>query len=382
MKNLFNKKKLICTIVSDTPYSKNKNGQLVGLDPTVEEIDHLASLFKQVYHFAPFYKNKSLKSLAKHKRPNIEIIPMTPVGGKNFLSKIKHLFLFPFHILKLKPFLEKTEILHFRAPTGFGVLFLPWLYVFWRKKVWIKYAGSWKPNDVPTTYKFQRWLLLHFPKNSIITINNSTKKLKRNFFQFLNPCFRSNIIKSNKTIVENKNFRNGLNLVFVGRIEKRKGVDDIFKVFQEIDVMENIKSLKLVGHSKREQYYKQRAINISPKISMLGPLSRRDVFKIYSESHILILLSKSEGFPKVIMEAGVFGCVPIVSNFYGISDIIEHGTDGFIMDSHNANYNHKDFQLVFEDLDTLKVCSMNIFKKSHSFTYEKYLQNIENAILS
>ena len=94
------------------------------------------------------------------------------------------------------------------------------------------------------------------------------------------------------------------------------------------------------------------------------------------------MLSKSEGFPKVIMEAGVFGCVPIVSNFYGISDIIEHGIDGFIMDSHNANYNHKDFQLVLEDLDTLKVCSMNIFKKSHSFTYEKYLQNIENAILS
>ena len=35
----------------------------------------------------------------------------------------------------------------------------------------------------------------------------------------------------------------------------------------------------------------------------------------------------------------------------------------------------------FEDLDTLKVCSMNIFKKSHSFTYEKYLLKIENAIL-
>ena len=59
--NLSNKKKLICTIVSDTPYSNNKNGELVGLDLTVEEIDHLACLFKQVYHFAPFYKNKPPK---------------------------------------------------------------------------------------------------------------------------------------------------------------------------------------------------------------------------------------------------------------------------------------------------------------------------------
>ena len=37
------------------------------------------------------------------------------------------------------------------------------------------------------------------------------------------------------------------------------------------------------------------------------------------DSHVLILLSKSEGFPKVIMEAEVFGCVPIISNFSGIS---------------------------------------------------------------
>ena len=77
-----------------------------------------------------------------------------------------------------------------------------------------------------------------------------------------------------------------------------------------------------------------------------------------------ILILESEGFPKVIMEAGVFGCVPIISNFSGISEVIKHGSEGFIMDSCNSKYNYKDFQLIFEDLDTLKVCSMNIFKKS------------------
>ena len=373
--------KEICTIISDTPYSKDKNDELVGLDPTVEEIDHLGSLFKKIYHFAPLYNAESPKSFVKHQKLNIRVIPMTPSGGKLFISKLKHVFLFPLHILKLKPFLKKTDIIHFRAPTGFGVLFLPWLYVFWRKKIWIKYGGSWTSNDVPLSYKFQRWVLLHFPKNAIITINNSTVKLEENFFQFLNPCFSSDVIKNNKNIVHKKNFRNGLNLVFVGRVEKNKGIDDIFKIFQKIDGMKNIKSLKIIGESKRENYYKEKANIISPKISILGPLSRKDIFKIYAESHVLILLSKSEGFPKVIMEAGVFGCVPIVSNLSEISEVIKHGSDGFIMDSYNSKYHYKDFQLVFEDIDTLKVCSINIFKKSHSFTYEKYLLNIKNAIL-
>ena len=381
MKNIFNNNKKICTIISDTPYCKDRNGKLVGLDPTVEEIDHLASLFKQIYHFAPYYKIEPPKSFVKHQKQNITIIPMTPSGGTFFFYKLKHVFLFPLHILKLKPFLKKTDIIHFRAPTGFGVLFLPWLYIFWSKEIWIKYGGSWSSNNVPFTYKFQRWVLLHLPKKVKITINNSTNKLDKNFFHFYNPCFRNEIIKKNKTIVQKKNFKNGLNLVFVGRVEKNKGIDDLFKIFQKIGGMKNINSLKIIGESKREKYYKEKAIITSPKISILGPLNRKDIFKIYADSHVLILLSKSEGFPKVIMEAGVFGCVPIVSNLSGISEIIKHGSEGFIVDSQNSKYNHKDFQLIFEDADILKICSMNIFKKSHSFTYEKYLLNIKNAVL-
>ena len=60
----------------------------------------------------------------------------------------------------------------------------------------------------------------------------------------------------------------------------------------------------------------------SPKISILGPLERKDIFTIYSSSHILILLSKSEGFPKVIAEGAAYGVVPIVSNVGGIKDYI------------------------------------------------------------
>ncbi len=381
MKKIYNKNKKICTIISDTPYSKDKNGGLVGLDPTVEEIDHLCSLFKKIYHFAPLYNIDPPKSFVKHRKSNIAIIPMRPNGGNFFLKKLKHVLYFPLNLLKLKPFLEKTDVIHFRAPMGFGVLFLPWLYIFWSKKIWIKYGGSWISNDVPITYKFQRWIISHFPKNAIITINNSTNKLGSNFFQFLNPCFRNEIIKRNKDLVQKKNFKNGLNLVFVGRVEKNKGIDDIFEIFQKIGGMKNIKSLKIIGESKKEKYYKEKAITISPKIKILGSLNRKDIFKIYAESHVLILLTKSEGFPKVIMEAGVFGCVPIVSNFPGISEVIKHGYEGYIMDSYNSKYSQKDFQSVFEDLDALKVCSMNIFQKSHSFTYEQYLINIQDAIL-
>ena len=381
MKNSLDKNKIICTIISHTPYSKNKNGELVGLGPTVEEIDHLSTLFSEIYHFAPIYKIQPPLSYVRHRKSNIKVIPMIPVGGEKFYNKIKHMIFFPLHILRLKPFLKKTDMIHFRAPTGFGVLFLPWLYFFWEKKIWIKYAGSWTSNSVPITYKFQRWILSYFSKKSIITINNSTKNLKSNFFNFLNPCFEQSIIERNRAMVSKKDFSNGLNIVFVGRIEESKGVDALFKIFQNIGDMKNINSIKIIGESKRMKYYREQANISSSKISILGPLKRKDIFTIYSNSHILILLSKSEGFPKVIMEAGVFGCVPIVSNLSGVSEIIDHEIDGFIMQQSKNQYNHDDFKMIFENPNVLKICSMNIFKKSKSYTYEKYLRNIENAIL-
>ena len=260
MKNLYKNKKLICTIISDTPYAKNKNGDLVGLGPTVEEIDQLSSLFCQIYHFAPLEKREPPLSFNKHNKNNITLIPMIPSGGKYIFSKLKHVFLFPLHLLRLNPILKKTEIIHFRAPSGFGVLFLPWLYVFWKKKIWIKYAGSWSTNTAPITYKFQRWLLLRFPKNAVITINNTTKHLANNFYQFKNPCFEEILIKTNKPLVQKKKkkFNEDLNLVFVGRVEENKGVDELFKVFHKIGNMENINSLKVIGESKKKRFYEEK----------------------------------------------------------------------------------------------------------------------------
>ena len=72
MKNISNKNKEICTIISETPYSKNSEGKLVGLDPTVEEIAHLSSLFKQVFHFAPVHNTPSPASFIKHKKSNVK----------------------------------------------------------------------------------------------------------------------------------------------------------------------------------------------------------------------------------------------------------------------------------------------------------------------
>ena len=102
-------------------------------------------------------------------------------------------------------------MLHFRAPTSIGVLFLPWVLLFWKRGIWIKYAGSWVDESAPITYKFQRWLLKRFPKRAIITLNGNFEGQRENFLDFINPCFDKNSLQRATNAANKKNFNGKLN---------------------------------------------------------------------------------------------------------------------------------------------------------------------------
>ena len=73
------------------------------------------------------------------------------------------------------------------------------------------------------------------------------------------------------------------------------------------------------------------------KINFLGWISRIKLNKIYEKSHILILPTQSEGFPKVIDEAASYGCIPMVTNISPINQYIEHGNNGLLLDNPSIN---------------------------------------------
>lgn len=61
----------------------------------------------------------------------------------------------------------------------------------------------------------------------------------------------------------------------------------------------------------------------------LGFISNPD--EIYSNAHVLVLASDSEGLPMSVLEAQSFGIPAIVTNVGGCPEIIENGINGFIV---------------------------------------------------
>ena len=88
------KANLTCTVVSHTPYYKNRQGEYIGLNSTVKEIDEISKLFKKVLHCAPFIV-VSPKSFVNHQSKNISVIPLIPSGGLYFKDKMNIILLFP-----------------------------------------------------------------------------------------------------------------------------------------------------------------------------------------------------------------------------------------------------------------------------------------------
>jgi len=121
-------------------------------------------------------------------------------------------------------------------------------------------------------------------------------------------------------------------IIYVGRLEEsQKRVLRSIKIWEKISYELPDWELLIAGDGRcKELYQNYIKDNNIPRISLLGNL--KDPSNLYEESSILMLTSDKEGFPLVLLEAMLRGCVPVVYDSYlAASDIIENEKDGLLV---------------------------------------------------
>ncbi len=143
-----------------------------------------------------------------------------------------------------------------------------------------------------------------------------------------------NILRKVKTF--NSNIRKNI-ILAVGRVNDHlKGFDrlpDIMNLLENKDW-----KLNVVGGDFCDFLYKNKIedLNLKNRISFLGKLSSDELDKVYSESGIFVITSRSEGFPNALCEAMALGLPAVAFDFIaGPRDIIKNGSDGIIVDNNN-----------------------------------------------
>ncbi len=125
--------------------------------------------------------------------------------------------------------------------------------------------------------------------------------------------------------------------VFVGRIVKDKGINELVEAFTDLQKEYKNCSLLLVGPFENDldpvSEKTQTAISENTKIITSG--YQDDVRVYFALSNTLVFPSYREGFPNVVMQAGAMGLPSIVTDINGCNEIITDNKNGFVVPSKN-----------------------------------------------
>lgn len=134
-----------------------------------------------------------------------------------------------------------------------------------------------------------------------------------------------------------------LTFLFVGRIVRDKGVDELVAAFVKLNRIYSNTRLLLVGpyeeHLNPVQSGTKFLIDTCECIEAVG--AQKDVRPFYEQSDVLVFPSYREGFPNVVIEAGAMELPSIVTDINGSREIIEDGRNGLIVPA-------RDEQALFE----------------------------------
>ncbi|MBK7629821.1 MAG: glycosyltransferase family 4 protein [Ignavibacteriales bacterium] len=209
-------------------------------------------------------------------------------------------------------------------------------------------------KTITTVHSFVSGLKkLSFRSDKIICVSNAVKKNLiedyphcKNRITVLYNCVDDSFFEniSNLQIIRNKfGFSPDDKIIlFVGRICRIKGVDILIKAFAKIiRLNENIK-LILLGQV--EDIIISEAIKGSEKyIFVIQPV--KDVREYYQASDIVVLPSRIDPFPYVMLEAGAMKKPFIGGDTGGISEFIEDGVNGILIE--RDNYDQLADRIVF-----------------------------------
>ena len=153
-------------------------------------------------------------------------------------------------------------------------------------------------------------------------------------------------------------------LLYVGKIEPRRNVYFLVKLFESLEKEYSETELILVGDGEKK-YLQSFLDEIAPfikngKIKYLKKATQKELISIYQNSNLFVFPSNYEIFGMVLLEAMYFG-LPVVSSMNGgASVLIQEGKNGYIL---------KEFQV-----ELWKERIVGIMKD-----HERYEQMKENA---
>src|SRR5690606_29999766 len=165
--------------------------------------------------------------------------------------------------------------------------------------------------------------------------------------------------------------------VFVGRVVKDKGINELVQAFSKLKPETLNLKLLLVGPLESEldplKPETLREIETDPDIISTG--FQKDVRPYFAIANVLVFPSYREGFPNVVMQAASMQLNCIVSNINGCNEIIQNGENGWIVPAKNLEKLQARMQWCLQNKETSQQMGLKSRKIMQSGYEQKFVWN-------
>lgn len=172
----------------------------------------------------------------------------------------------------------------------------------------------------------------------------------------------------------------GVNILFVGRLIEDKGVITLAEaVGQVVDTIDDV-SLTYIGEGPAEEALVSSIadLGIKDNVALHGKLPHRQTLDQMARHDILVLPSRSEGVPRVIIEAFEIGLPVIATPVGGITDVIDHETTGLLVEEDPTEIARAIEKLAI-DRENAAVIASNAAQISEQWTWSMVESQVSSA---
>jgi glycosyltransferase involved in cell wall biosynthesis len=226
----------------------------------------------------------------------------------------------------------------------------------------------------PTKNIFRKFIVIFFERKlknkKIICISEFLKEKAKKINSL--PVLISNGVDTKLFKV---NWKDENYMLYVGRLEKHKRVEQLIKISKEIDF-----PLNVIGYGSEEKKLKKIAKKLNAPVNFLGMVSRKrkELIKNYQECSFFVSASEWECFGLIFLEAGACGKPSILYEIEEMPKIVLNNKTGFVVQ--NFNEFKEKAKLLKEDIFSRKIMGEQANQRSKEFDWDSVAKKYEDIL--
>jgi glycosyltransferase involved in cell wall biosynthesis len=323
-------------LIADTRHSLDSDGRLCTLTPVVRQLDLWADWFPEMIACVPLLPGPPPPTHTPYQRLRVSLCPLRVGGGNTPGAKLGLLGRSVGWWPQIRRVIDEVDAVHLRCPCNIGLLGILAVQRSDRPR-YAMYAGQWQeyPGQ-PFFSRLQRRLLARPGFGGPVAIYGSWPEQPPHLVSSFSPTFTFAEWEAEALLVERRlaalqrPWAGPVRLMTVGHLDTNKGQATIVSAVAALRQHGLEVTLDCLGDGPlRSELLAQVArLGLSGAVVLHGAQPHRFVRECYRRSHINVLASRTEGYPKVLAEGMLHGTVPVAADVGINAQILDHGRRG------------------------------------------------------